>query len=81
MNTKVKHTFTVLRISSEHYKIPNGREKTFHFFEKVLECNSLDSCVTGILTLSDGYFRIIRRANKKFLPTLNVRKVGNIIYF
>lgn len=81
MAKKVKRSFIVLGLVI-HYDFNRlGKLVTYHEFKRLVEVDSLDSVVSFCLSAPYVRFRVVRRANKKFLTTLNYFKVGNSLIF
>lgn len=76
----VHRSFVLLKIISDSYVTHTGFLKVSHSFQNLGTFDSLDSVVLYIFGLSDGYFRVLARTNKK-LKTYNVRKHDNLIDF
>lgn len=74
-------SFIVLGVSTQYDITPSGNEKVYHVFKKLFVGDSLDSALVFIFRQSNGRFRIVRRAGKRFLPTLTCVKQFNIIEF
>lgn len=47
-----------------------GLKKEIHEFKRLATFDSLDAVVSYLMSCSDGRFRLVRRAGKRFLPTL-----------
>lgn len=78
---KIIRTFIVLGVSTQYDITSSGNEKVYHVFKKLFVGDSLDSALVFIFCQPDGRFRIVRRAGKRFLPTLTCIKQFNIIDF
>lgn len=76
-----KREFIVLGVLSQCYTTLTGIKKETHEFKRLGSFNSLDSAVSFIMSRADGRFRVVRRAGKRFLPTLTCVKNGNILTF
>lgn len=77
----IQHTFIVLGVSSQCYTTLTGVKKEMHEFKRLATFDSLDAVVSYLMSRSDGRFRVVRRAGKRFLPTLTCVKIGNILTF
>lgn len=78
---KMKRTFIVLGLCTYKELTLLGNEKVYHEFKKLGSFLNLDSAVNYILDCDDGRFRIVRRAGKRFLPTLSCFKLSNVLTF
>lgn len=78
---KVERTFIVLGLVTWYDFNRLGKFVTYHEFKRLVEVNSLDSVISYCLSAPYVRFRVVRRANKKFLTTLNCFKVGNSLIF
>lgn len=78
---KIKREFIVLGILSQCYITLTGIKKETHEFKRLDSFNSLDDAISFIMSRSDGRFRVVRRAGKRFLPTLTCIKNGNTLTF
>lgn len=81
MTAQINRKFIVLGVSAHHDITPSGNEKVYHIFKKLFVGDSLDSVLVFIFCQPNGRFRIVRRAGKRFLPTLTCIKQFNIIDF
>lgn len=81
MRNKVKREFIVLGVSTHRYVTLTGYKKETHEFKRLDSFNSLDAAISFIMSRNDGRFRVVRRAGKRFLPSLTCVKSGNILTF
>lgn len=77
----ISRVFIVLGVSAQYDISPSGNNIVYYEFKKIGVFDSLDSVVVFIFRQSNGRFRIVRRAGKRFLPTLTCVKHFNIIEF
>lgn len=78
---KVKRKYIVLGLTTQYDFNRLGKLVIYHEFKRLVEVNTLDSVVSFCLSAPYVCFRVVRRANKKFLTTLNCYKVGNSLIF
>lgn len=76
-----KREFIVLGVSTQRYVTLTGYKKEIHEFKRLDSFNSLDDAISFIMSCSDGRFRVVRRAGKRFLPSLTCFKLGNSLIF
>lgn len=78
---KVKRSYIVLGLVTQYDFNRLGEIVTYHEFKRLVQVDSLHSVISFCLSASYSRFRVVRRANKKFLTTLNCYKVGNSLIF
>lgn len=81
MSKKVKRTYIVLGLCTQYDFNRFGKIVTYHEYKRLVEVDSLHFVISYCLSASYTRFRVVRRANKKFLTTLNCFKVGNSLIF